>query len=112
MEGYYTLDDFEVVINTATRKRNAPEADKAKKPKWKSGKIETLIDELEKRSCLWEVLGEDYHNNEKRVVTYTVPEDILKHTKQDIKAKIAGMRRQLGRQIAKTNSWKSGCLFF
>ena len=53
------LDDFEVVINTATRKRNAPEADKAKKPKWKSGEIETLIDELEKRSCLWEVLGED-----------------------------------------------------
>ena len=103
------LDDFEVVINTATRKRNAPEADKAKKPKWKPGEIETLIDELEKRSCLWEVLGEDYHNHEKRVVTYTEPEDILKH---DIKAKIAGMRRQLGRQIAKTNSWKSGCLFF
>jgi len=79
MEGNYTLDDFEVVINTATRKRNAPEADKAKKPKWKSGEIETLIDELEKRSCLWEIFGEDYHNHENRVVTYTEPEDILKH---------------------------------
>ncbi|KAK2553636.1 putative ferric-chelate reductase 1 [Acropora cervicornis] len=47
-------DDFEVEINTATRKRKAPEADKTKKPKWKSGEIETLIDELEKQSCLWD----------------------------------------------------------
>ena len=52
MEDYDTPDDFEEEINTATRKRNAPEADKTKKAKWKSGEIEMLIDELEKRSCL------------------------------------------------------------
>ena len=51
MEDYDTPDDLEVEINTATRKRKAPEADKTKKPKWRSGDIETLIDELEKRSC-------------------------------------------------------------
>ena len=50
MEDYDTPDDFEVAINTATRKRKALEADKTKKPKRKSGEIETLIDELEKRS--------------------------------------------------------------
>ena len=33
MEDYDTADDFEVEINTATRKRKAPEADKTKKPK-------------------------------------------------------------------------------
>ena len=37
MEDYDTPDDFEVEINTATWKRKAPEADKTKKPKWKSG---------------------------------------------------------------------------
>ena len=101
MEDYDTPDDFEVAINTATRKRKALEADETKKPKWKSGEIETLIDELEKQSCLWDVFGKDYHNREKREVAYTELEDILKHTKQDIKAKIAGLRTQLGREIAK-----------
>ena len=78
------LHDFEVEINTATRKRKAPEADKTKKPKWKSDEIKTLIDELEKRSCLWDVFGKDYHEREKREVAYTELEDILKHTKQYI----------------------------
>ena len=108
MEEYDTRDDFEVEINTATRKRKAPEVDKTRKPKWKSGEIETRIDELEKQSCLWGVFGKDYHNREKREVAYTELEDLLDHSKQDIKAKIAGLRTQLGREIAKTNSWKSG----
>ena len=76
MEDYDTPDDFEVEINTA-RKRKAPEADKTKKPKWKSGEIETLIDELEKRSCLWDFFVKGYHNREKREVAYTELEDIL-----------------------------------
>ena len=82
--------------------------DKTKKPKWKSGKIEMLIDELEKQSCLWGVFSKDYHNRETREVAYTELEDLLNHSKQDIKAKIVGLRTQLGHEIAKTNSWKSG----
>ena len=108
MEDYDTPDDFAEEINTAARKRKALEADKTKKLKWKSGEIDTLIDELEKRSCLWDVFDKDYHNREKREVAYTELEDILKHTKKDIKTKIAGLRTQLRREIAKTNSWKSG----
>ena len=50
MEDYDTPDDFEVEINTATSKRKVPEMDKRKKPKWKSGKTETFINELEKGS--------------------------------------------------------------
>lgn len=67
MDDYDTPDDVEVDINsyTATRKRKEPEADKTKKPKWKSGEIETLIDELEKQSCPWDVFSKDYHNREK-----------------------------------------------
>ena len=36
MEDYDTPDDFAEEIDTAGRKRKAPEADKTKKPKWKS----------------------------------------------------------------------------
>lgn len=108
MEDYHTPDDFAEEINTAARKRKHWRRTKQKKPKWKSGEIDTLIDELEKRSCLWDVFDKDYHNRKKREVTYTELEDILKHTKKDIKTKIAGLRTQLGREIAKTNSWKSG----
>ena len=71
MEDYDTPDDFEVQINTATSKRKVPEADKRKKPKWKSGKTETFINELEKGSYPWELFGKDYHNREKREVAYT-----------------------------------------
>ena len=67
-----------------------------------------LIEELEKQSCLWGVFSKDYHNRETREVAYTELKDLLNHSKQDIKAKIAGLRTQLGRKIAKTNSWKSG----
>jgi len=108
MEDYDTKDDFEVEMNTATRKRKAPETDKPMKSKWKCGKTETLIDELEKRDCLWDVFGKDYHNHEKREVAYTELEDLLNHSKQDIKAKIVGLRTQIGCKIVKTNSWKSG----
>ena len=77
MQDYDTPGVFEVEINTATRERKAQKTDKIKKPKWKSGEIETL----EKRSCLWEVFGKDYHIREKRGVAYTELDDILKHTK-------------------------------
>ena len=101
-------DDFAEEIEASTRKRKAPEANKKNKTKRKSDEIETLIDELEKRSCLWDIFDKEYHNREKRDIAYTELEDILKHTKQDIKTKIAGLRTELGREISKTNCWKSG----
>ena len=108
MEDYDTQDDFEVEMNNATRKRKAPQADKTKESKWKCGKIETLIDELENRGCLCDVFGKDYHNREKREVAYTELEDLLNHSKQYIKAKIVGLRTQMGCEIAKTNSSNPG----
>ena len=44
---------------------------KKNKAKWKSDEIETLIDELEKRSCLWDIFDKEYHNREKRDIAYT-----------------------------------------
>ena len=54
MEDYETPDDFAEEFEASTRKSKEPEAGKTKKKqtKWKSDEIETLIDELEKRSCL------------------------------------------------------------
>ena len=47
----------------------------ADKTTWKSEEIEMLIDELEKRSCLWHIFDKDYHNREKTDVVYTEAED-------------------------------------
>ena len=106
-EDYDMPDNFAEGIEVSTWKRKAPEADKTKKKnkktKWKSDEIEALIDELEKRSCLWDIFDKEYHNREKRDIAYTELEDILKHTKQDIKTKITGLRTQFGREISKTN---------
>ena len=76
-EDYDMPHDFAKGIEASTRKRKAPEADKTKKTKWKSDEIETLIDELEKRSCLWDIFDKEYHNREKRDIAYTELEDIL-----------------------------------
>ena len=109
MEYTDTQDDFvDETIDNETRKRKTPESDKKTKPKWKSSEIETLIDELEKRSCLWDVFDKDYHNRDKRDVAYTELAEILSYNKQEVKTKIAGPRTQLGRELSKTNSWKSG----
>ena len=83
-------DDFAegIEASASTRKKNAPEANKKTKTKRKSDEMETLIDELEKRSCLWDIFDKEYHNREKREIAYTELQDILKHTKQDIKTKL------------------------
>ena len=39
-----------------------------KKREWTSDDIERLIDELGKRSCLWDIFDKEYHNHEKRGV--------------------------------------------
>lgn len=91
MEDYDTADDFADDLDYARRKRKAPEADKTKKPKWKSGEVEALIDELEKRSCLWDVFEKDHHNCEKSDVAYSELTDILKHTEQEIRTKVTGL---------------------
>ena len=81
-----------------------------------------MIDELEKRHCLWDVFEKEYHNRERREAAYTELQEILKFSKNQIKSKMAGLRTQLGREVAKTNAWKLGqatrekykstCVFF
>ena len=91
MEYTDTQDDFvDETIDNETRKRKTPESDKKTKPKWKSSEIETLIDELEKRSCLWDVFDKDYHNRDKRDVAHTELAEILSYSKQEVKTKKSG----------------------
>lgn len=56
MEDYETPDDFAEEFEASTRKSKEPKAGKTnkknKQTKWKPDEIETLIAELEKRSCL------------------------------------------------------------
>ena len=73
------IDEAADEILDRQRKRKSTETEKKKKttrPKWKASEIE--IDELEKRSCLWNVFNKEYHNRERREISYTELTELIK----------------------------------
>ena len=84
------------------------EGNTAKKTKSKGGKdwadeeISLLIDMLEEKPCLWDVTKRDV-----KEIAYTEI-SFLDTNIESIKAKISGLRAQLGREVAKVNKTKSG----
>ena len=80
MEDYDTPDGFAEEIEASTRKKKRTRGgqNKNKKTKCNLDKIKTLIDEPQKRSCLWDIFDKKYHNGEKRDVAYTEPETFLR----------------------------------
>ena len=82
-------------------------------PLWRTMRCQTILQKgskevrRDRNAHRWtrkEKLLVGYLCHEKRDIAYTELEDILKHSKQDIKMKIAGLRMQLGREISKTKS--------
>ena len=72
----------------------------AKKPrKWTEFEIDTLIEILEERVCLWDVSCKAYHMRDKREKAYTEIKEALDISVVDIKTKITSLRAQLGREI-------------
>lgn len=72
------IDEFVEEIEVLIRKWKVLEVDN-KKVKWKIDEIEMFIDELEKRSCLCDILDKEYYNCEKkRDVVYLELENIFK----------------------------------
>ena len=101
----------ESVSESNKRKRKADSGQGAKVSKarrWSEKEVELLIDEFEKRSCVWDVFEQDYHNREKRERAYLELEEVLGINTSDIKSKVLGLRTQLGREMAKVSNTKSG----
>ena len=81
--------------------------DKCKTRKWSEDELDELIDMLEERVCLWDVFAKEYQNRNKREKAFEEMEQLQIST-GEIKTKIAGLRAQLGRELAKTKAKKSG----
>ena len=90
------------------------EGNTAKKTKPKGGKdwtdeeISLLIDMLEEKLCLWDVFDQEYTKRDVKEIAYTEIASSLDTNIESIKAKINGLRDQLGRKVAKVNKTKSG----
>ena len=78
--------------------------DKCKTRKWSEDEVDELIDMLEERVCLWDVFSKEYHNRNKREKAFEEMEEQLQISTGEIKTKIAGLRAQLGRELAKTKA--------
>ena len=84
------------------------EKEKKKPRKWTEFEIDTLIEMLEERVCLWDVTCKAYHMRDKREKAYTEIKEALDISVVDIKTKITSLRAQLGREINKVRKKKSG----
>ena len=126
---YYSIDEqdtpdmtgkaFESRLNekdTAkkAKEKKEKEGNTAKKTKSKGGKdwtdeeISLLIDMLEEKPCLWDVFDKEYMKRDVKEIAYTEIASSLDTNSESIKAKINGLRAQLGRELAKVNKTKSG----
>ena len=63
---------------------------------------------LEEKPCLWDVFDKEYTKWDAREKAYTEIASSLDTNIESIKAKINGLRAQLGREVAKVNKTKSG----
>ena len=84
------------------------EGNTAKKTKSKGGKdwtdeeISLLIDMLEEKLCLWDVFDQEYTKRDVKEIAYTEIASSLNTNIESIKAKINGLRAQLGRGVARS----------
>ena len=84
------------------------EGNTAKKTKSKGGKdwtdeeISLLIDMLEEKLCLWDVFDQEYTKRDVKEIAYTEIASSLNTNIESIKAKINGLRTQLGRGVARS----------
>ena len=63
---------------------------------------------LEEKSFLWDVFDKEYTKRDVKEIAYTGIASSLDTNIESIKAKINGLRAQLGREVAKANKTKSG----
>ena len=75
---------------------------------WTDEEISLLIDMLEEKPCLWDVFDKEYTKLDIKEIAYTEKASSLDTNIESIKAKINGLRAQLGREVAKVNKTKSG----
>ena len=118
-EFLHVFSNFEFLFNqkdTAkkTKEEKQKEGNNAKNNKSKGGKfwtdeeISLLINMLEGKPCLLDAFDKEYTKRDVKEIAYTETASSLDTNMEFIKAKINGLRAQLGRKVAKVNKTKSG----
>ena len=98
----------EVELEIKEIPRNKVTTVQGKGRKWSNAETDQLIDLLEKHFCLWYISKKEYHLQNVREGAYKQMRDELGINIADIKAKIMNLHSQLGREVSKTKSKKSG----
>ena len=75
---------------------------------WADEEISLLMDMLEEKLCLWDVFDKEYMKRDVKEIACTEITSSLDTNTASIKAKINGLRGQLGGEVAKVNKTKSG----
>ena len=87
-----------------TAKRTKPQGGKD----WTDEEISLVTDMLEEKPCLCDVFDKEYTKRDFKEIAYTEIAISLDTNIESIKAKINGLRAQLGREVVKVNKTKSG----
>ena len=89
-------------------KGNAAKKTKSKGEKdWTDEEIPLLIDVLEEKPYLWDAFDKEDTKRDVKEIAYTEIATFLDTNIESIKAKINGLRTQLGREVAKVNKIKN-----
>ena len=75
---------------------------------WNDDELTLLIDMLESKPCLWDIYHPDYLKRDMKEIGYSEISTALNTTNASVKTKINGLRAQLGREITKEKTTKSG----
>ena len=71
------------------------------KKSWSDEEVGDLIDLFESKPCLWNIHDPSYAKRDEKELGYSSTAEQFETTIQGIKAKLNGLRTQLGREMSK-----------
>lgn len=93
----------------AKSKKDKKADDKSKAAKdWTEEEINSLIELLENKSCLWDIYHKDYKKRDLKEIAYSEIATALDTTIPSVKTKINSLRTNLSKEVCKERATKSG----
>lgn len=108
VEGKKNIEEKNLKQPEKGQRKKASKADEKDKKDWTDNEIFDFIDMLEERVCLWDIFHKDYSKRDLKEIDYSVMAETFDTNIKSIKAKINGLRAQLGREKTKETTTKSG----
>ena len=84
------------------------DSQRGEKVEWTDDEVQDLIELLEEKPCLWDIFSNEYTKKDVKERVYVESAEHIDSSSAIVKAKIIGLRAQLGREKAKELKTKSG----